>query len=480
MKRLILLFFFIASILSAQVIKEAWRLDNTTATNLSPIKQWDILPFGNQLGNLGATGTRWNFLYADTTITNHLSNTTWTLNSVGVTTTGTQINYLNGATGTTGTTTTNLVFSTSPVLVTPTLGVASGTSLALGGATLGSNVFSARGTWQFGTGTGSSATDSSIVWSSNSGSPLQTFYGTDGDAFSIGINTSDEALFTGASGGYSFDGYNKIVGQLDVWQGSGVSLLLGADNSATTRTNATPKIGRIAVPHYTNSEEPVTIFHSNIQSGNNEINFGGGSSLMNAANYLRFMTGAASTTLIGTIRIEIDNNGKTAFYTGSGSSTTDSSLIFDSNSGSPRLSWYGTDGDAFSIGINTSDEALFTGASGGYSFDGAITSTSNTSTWDSLTVRKEASTLADSLGVITLATGVAGWGEVMAGDNQEWAHFRFTSAGVVTLINNSANVGTTENDVDKLNIYDAGAGVVIQNNLGASIKVAININYFVP
>ena len=316
MKRLILLFFFIASILSAQVIKEAWRLDNTTATNLSPIKQWDILPFGNQLGNLGATGTRWNFLYADTTITNHLSNTTWTLNSVGVTTTGTQINYLNGATGTTGTTTTNLVFSTSPVLVTPTLGVASGTSLALGGATLGSNVFSARGTWQFGTGTGSSATDSSIVWSSNSGSPLQTFYGTDGDAFSIGINTSDEALFTGASGGYSFDG--------------------------------------------------------------------------------------------------------------------------------------------------------------------AITSTSNTSTWDSLTVRKEASTLADSLGVITLATGVAGWGEVMAGDNQEWAHFRFTSAGVVTLINNSANVGTTENDVDKLNIYDAGAGVVIQNNLGASIKVAININYFVP
>jgi hypothetical protein len=49
------------------------------------------------------------------------------------------------ASGTTGTTSTNLVFSTSPALVTPTLGVASGTSLALGGCTIGSNVFCVTG-----------------------------------------------------------------------------------------------------------------------------------------------------------------------------------------------------------------------------------------------------------------------------------------------------------------------------------------------
>ncbi len=41
------------------------------------------------------------------------------------TTTATQIGYLSGATGTTGTTTTNLVFSTSPTLVTPALGTPS-------------------------------------------------------------------------------------------------------------------------------------------------------------------------------------------------------------------------------------------------------------------------------------------------------------------------------------------------------------------
>jgi hypothetical protein len=50
------------------------------------------------------------------------------------------------AAGTTGTTSTNLVFSDSPTLVTPTLGVATGTSLALGGATVGGNALAVTGT----------------------------------------------------------------------------------------------------------------------------------------------------------------------------------------------------------------------------------------------------------------------------------------------------------------------------------------------
>ena len=59
--------------------------------------------------------------------------TPFTLGAISVSTTGTQLNYLNAATGTTGTTSTNLVFSTSPTLVTPTLGVAGATSLAATG-----------------------------------------------------------------------------------------------------------------------------------------------------------------------------------------------------------------------------------------------------------------------------------------------------------------------------------------------------------
>ena len=49
--------------------------------------------------------------------------------NVAVTTTATKLNYITNATGTTGTDTTNIVFSTSPTLVTPTLGVASVTSV---------------------------------------------------------------------------------------------------------------------------------------------------------------------------------------------------------------------------------------------------------------------------------------------------------------------------------------------------------------
>ena len=49
----------------------------------------------------------------------------------GATLSTTQLNYLNAATGTTGTTSTNLVYSTSPVLVTPTLGAATATSLTI-------------------------------------------------------------------------------------------------------------------------------------------------------------------------------------------------------------------------------------------------------------------------------------------------------------------------------------------------------------
>lgn len=59
--------------------------------------------------------------------------TPFTLGATSVTSTGTQLNLLNAATGTTGTTSTNLVFSTSPTLVTPALGTP--TALVLTSAT---------------------------------------------------------------------------------------------------------------------------------------------------------------------------------------------------------------------------------------------------------------------------------------------------------------------------------------------------------
>lgn len=68
-----------------------------------------------------------------TTDTQTLTNKTLTspnLNeAVAVTTTATKLNYLTSATGTTGTTSTNVVFSTSPALTTPDIGVATATSV---------------------------------------------------------------------------------------------------------------------------------------------------------------------------------------------------------------------------------------------------------------------------------------------------------------------------------------------------------------
>lgn len=108
-----------------------------------------------------------------------------------------------------------------------------------------------------------------------------------------------------------------------------------------------------------------------------------------------------------------------------------------------------------------------------------ITQAASKKVIDSLYVHREVSSLGDT-GEITFATGVAGWGEVMAGDNQEWASFRFTSAGVVTLIANTANVTTTNDNDTTLNIYDGGSGIVIENQLGSTLKIAININYYTP
>ncbi len=51
--------------------------------------------------------------------------------NVVLTTTATKLNYLTSATGTTGTASTNVVFSTSPTLVTPILGAATASSLTL-------------------------------------------------------------------------------------------------------------------------------------------------------------------------------------------------------------------------------------------------------------------------------------------------------------------------------------------------------------
>lgn len=76
---------------------------------------------GGTLGSNAYTSTAYAPINSPTFTGTVTIPTPFTLGAVSVTATGTQINYLNAATGTTGTTSTNLVFSTSPVLTTPTI-----------------------------------------------------------------------------------------------------------------------------------------------------------------------------------------------------------------------------------------------------------------------------------------------------------------------------------------------------------------------
>lgn len=86
-------------------------------------------------------------LAATQTLTNKTLTSPSINEAVALTTTATKLNYLTSAGGTTGTTSTNIVFSTSPTLVTPVLGVASATSLTVdNGATDGGAVYFNGGT----------------------------------------------------------------------------------------------------------------------------------------------------------------------------------------------------------------------------------------------------------------------------------------------------------------------------------------------
>jgi hypothetical protein len=93
----------------------------------------------------------------------------------------------------------------------------------------------------------------------------------------------------------------------------------------------------------------------------------------------------------------------------------------------------------------------------------------------SLTTAEGIDTVADEA-EITLATGVSGWGVAQAGDNEEWIQFRFTAAGVVSVVANSANAVNSDTD-GNLCVYDAGSGIAIKNRLGASKIIRYVVHY---
>jgi hypothetical protein len=124
--------------------------------------------------------------------------------------------------------------------------------------------------------------------------------------------TADKFNFTtGATGaiGVNMATPRATRGGIDIASG-GLTLVLGADDQAITRTNTTNKYSRITTYHYTNAEEPICVFYNSNTSTDSLIAFGGGTGYCNAAKNLSFWTAADTTTTTGTERFRIESDGK--------------------------------------------------------------------------------------------------------------------------------------------------------------------------
>ncbi|MDP1675531.1 MAG: hypothetical protein Q8L88_01605 [Bacteroidota bacterium] len=207
--------------------------------------------------------------------------TPFTLGAISVTSTGTQLNYLNAATGTTGTASTNLVFSTSPTLVTPTLGDATATTLNK--VTLTTPA----------TGSTLTIADGKTLTTSNT----LTFTGTDGS--SIAFGTGGTATFTSNNlSVFSATTSAQLAGVLSDETGTGLSVFatgptftglsstgavvnLNASSNFATNINTGTSTGAVSIGN--TSSTSLTL-----ESGTGGITFG------NSANARTWNVGAGN------------------------------------------------------------------------------------------------------------------------------------------------------------------------------------------
>ena len=181
------------------------------------------------------------------------------INATQVQATGAQLNYLAGATGTTGTNTTNVVFSTSPTLVTPTLGAATATSInkmAITAPATSSTLAVAEG---------KTFTCSNTL----------TLTGTDSSSLAIGTGgTLGTAAYTAATAYQAADpdltalaGVTFAQGDLLYGTGTGAVAALTKSASATrylanTGTSNNPAWAQVALATGVSGDLPVTNLNS--------------------------------------------------------------------------------------------------------------------------------------------------------------------------------------------------------------------------
>jgi hypothetical protein len=116
---------------------------------------------------------------------------------------------------------------------------------------------------------------------------------------------------SGSLGGYQsepFGGFDIAFG------GSPATLIIGAENNATTRTNSTSKLFRIAGAPYNTAAEPMAILVGSSNASTNLLNFGGGTSILQGATQVSFSTTPTIET-DGIQRMSIFGSGRVAIGT---------------------------------------------------------------------------------------------------------------------------------------------------------------------
>jgi hypothetical protein len=154
-----------------------------------------------------------------------------------------------------------------------------------------------------------------------------------GNYIAFTTNNGTERARIDSSGNVGIGTSSPIATQsgLDISSG-GLSLIIGADNGSSTRTNAGNKSGRFAMAHYTNAEKPFAIALCDVTSTTNELSIGGGSGACNTATVVKFFTAANNTTVSGSERARIDSSGNLGL--GVTPSAWQSYLAFQMNAGS--------------------------------------------------------------------------------------------------------------------------------------------------
>jgi hypothetical protein len=155
-----------------------------------------------------------------------------------------------------------------------------------------------------GTSAVNAATSVEIYTAGNTTTPTGTSRLTVDSNGKVGIATSSSPL-----------------GRLDISDG-GITIVGGADDSATTRTANTTANFRMGSLHYDKTEDPVSVFLATNSVDDNSLRIGGGSTMMNAATNITFYTAANTATPAGTERMRIMPNGTIYMYNlGTGGAT---------------------------------------------------------------------------------------------------------------------------------------------------------------